>query len=453
MDIFELRSKYQRFNYNSYSISEDNEKIYIDFEFEIEGLKVFKPRTEILKKDFKWKDINANDIKNIVFYLGLVEAISYYKPVCCPTFVIKCGKIDKKQEKWFSDLFYFGLGEFRYVNNIKIDQEEFIRFESQGDFIDISEVSSSNNSGLVVPIGGGKDSVVTISLLKKFKDEILPISIGAKQVVVDCIETAGYERKDLIEINRVIDKGLIELNNEGYFNGHTPFSAIVAFMTYLVATLLGKKYIPLSNEDSANQSNVDGEKINHQYSKTIEFEENFRNFAKEYLREDVEYFSFLRPITEIQIAYLFSKEKEFYKVFKSCNVGSKQTPWVWCCDCPKCMFVYTIMAPFIKRDELIDIFGEDLFAKESLEKTFVELCGYGDLKPFECVGTFEEVRFAVTKTIKQCEEEGRELPYLLKLYKSRYEESKDEFLKYYNNKNFLPEEFDKILRERILEND
>ena len=130
MDIFELRSKYQRFNYNSYSISEDNEKIYIDFEFEIEGLKVFKPRTEILKKDFKWKDINANDIKNIVFYLGLVEAISYYKPVCCPTFVIKCGKIDKKQEKWFSDLFYFGLGEFRYVNNIKIDQEDFIKFES-----------------------------------------------------------------------------------------------------------------------------------------------------------------------------------------------------------------------------------------------------------------------------------------------------------------------------------
>ena len=236
-------------------------------------------------------------------------------------------------------------------------------------------------SGIIVPIGGGKDSVVTLSLLKKYKDDILCMSIGAKDVVIDCIEAAGYDRSKLIEVKRVIDKNLLDLNAEGYLNGHIPFS----------------------NEDSANESNVAGEKINHQYSKTYEFENNFRNFVKENIENDIEYFSFLRPIKEIQIAKLFSRFKEFHKVFKSCNVGSKSTPWVWCCNCPKCLFVYTILSPYLTIDEIVDIFGENLFEKKDLEKTFIELCGFGDIKPFECVGTYEEVQYAVVKTIEKYE--------------------------------------------------
>jgi hypothetical protein len=176
---------------------------------------------------------------------------------------------------------------------------------------------------------------------------------------------------------------------------------MVAFLTYLTANLLGKKYIALSNEDSANQSNVDGENINHQYSKSFEFEKDIRFYFEQFLSSGVEYFSMLRPITELQIAMLFSKQKQYHKTFKSCNVGSKQSPWVWCCNCPKCLFVFSILSPFLYKDENIEIFGEDLFEKESLKETFIELCGFGETKPFECVGTYEEVRFAISKKIEK----------------------------------------------------
>ena len=249
-----------------------------------------------------------------------------------------------------------------------------------------------------------------------------------------------------------IDKNLLELNAQGFFNGHTPFSAIVAFITYLIAYLLGKKYIALSNEDSANQSNVNGENINHQYSKTYEFETDFRNFTNKYIDTEVEYFSMLRPITELQIAMLFSKLKQFHSIFKSCNVGSKTEPWKWCCNCPKCLFVYTILSPFLYKEELVNIFGEDLFEKENLKETFIELCGFGETKPFECVGTYEEVQYAVSKTIEKLESNNKSLPFLLKFYKENYDLRDGEFLKFYNENNYLPKEFDQILRRKIFEN-
>ena len=106
------------------------------------------------------------------------------------------------------------------------------------------------------------------------------------------------------------------------------------------------------------------------------------------------------------------------------------------------------MSPFIEREKLNDIFGDDLYNKEGLLKIFIELCGFGDIKPFECVGTFSEVRYCVSKLIK---EETCELPYLLKYYKDNFElENTDEKrLHEYNNDNNLPEEFSKILYENI----
>ena len=249
---------------------------------------------------------------------------------------------------------------------------------------------------------------------------------------------------------RIIDRRLIELNEKGFLNGHTPFSAMVAFLTYLCSYLLGKKYVALSNEDSANETNVIGENINHQYSKTIEFENDFREYSQKYLKGNVEYFSMLRPISELQIAKLFSSLEEYHQIFKSCNVGSKTEPWRWCCDCPKCLFVYTILSPFLYKDKLINIFEQDLYERKDLLKIFIELCGYGETKPFECVGTYSEIRFSITKVIKDLEKEGKELPYLLKYYKDNFELSNDELLSYYNENNNLPKEFEEILKSAVM---
>ena len=444
-----LRTKYPKFIYNNYKIMDEKDKICIEYDFEIENLTKFNPRVEILKKEFEFKDINSNKVKNIVFNLGMVEAISYFKAVCSPQFVIKCGKLDSFQEKWFRKLFYLGLGEFRYVNNINISEEEFFKFVSCGESLEIDEEEDKLDDGIIIPVGGGKDSNVTLDLLKEYKDKSLAFRIGKNQVSTECAKVAGFDDDRVIEVKRTIDKNLIDLNSKGFLNGHTPFSAMVAFLTYLCSYLLGKKYVALSNEASANESNVDGENINHQYSKTIEFENDFREYSDKYLKGNVEYFSLLRPISELQIAKLFSELEEYHQIFKSCNVGSKSEPWKWCCNCPKCLFVYTILSPFLYKEKLVNIFGEDLFTREDLLKTFVELCGYGETKPFECVGTYNEIRYSISEVIRKLESEKIELPYLLNYYKENYELSNEDLLSYYNNEHNVPEEFEVILKERL----
>ena len=440
--------EYPEFIYKNYKIIEDMEKIYFKFEFEIPNLAIFTPEIQILKKNFLWKNINTNILKNMVFNLGMVEAISYFKATCSKRFIIKCGFLDNEQKDWFKKLFYLGLGEFRYVNNINTKEEDFVNFICDGEKLELEDIEKELK-GIIIPIGGGKDSNVTLELLKNKFEDINCFMIGSKDVSLECVDVAGYGRENIIEVNRIIDKNLIELNKKGFLNGHTPFSAIVAFLTYTISFMLGKKYIALSNENSANESNVIGEKINHQYSKSFEFECDFENYASKYLKAPVKYFSFLRPLSELQIAMLFSKFSKYHKIFKSCNVGSKQKPWIWCGNCPKCLFVYIILSPFLSKSELNDIFGEDLYNKPELLKTFIELCGFGEIKPFECVGTFSEVRFCVSKVIEENNEQ--ELPYLLKYYKDNFEleNTNDDILHMYSEDNNLPKEFSDILKENI----
>ena len=447
MDVYELRKNYPEFIYKKYEIIEEKDKVVLKFLFEIKGLIEFNPKIEIEKKNFDFINLNTNIAKNIVFNIGMIEAISYFKATCSPQFLIECGKLDEYQKAWYKKLYYLGLGEFRFVNKISILQEEFVEFISEGEQLEL-ENNIRELDGIIIPIGGGKDSNVTLDLLKEYKNKSLAFCIGGKKVSLECAKLAGFEENEIIEVKRNIDKRLITLNQQGYLNGHTPFSAIVAFLTFLVSYMLGKKYIALSNEDSANESNVEGENINHQYSKTIEFENDFREYAKKYLQVPVEYFSMLRPISELQIAMLFSKLEQYHHIFKSCNVGSKIEPWKWCCNCPKCLFVYTILSPFLYKDKLVKIFGEDLFEREDLLSTFIELCGFGEKKPFECVGTYSEVQYAITKSIQNQKEE---LPFLLRYYKEHFKLSETEMLDYYNENNNVPENFERILKDKIFD--
>ncbi len=82
---------------------------------------------------------------------------------------------------------------------------------------------------------------------------------------------------------------------------------------------------------------------------------------------------------------------------------------------------------------------------------FIELCGYGEVKPFECVGTPEEVNYAISRIIKQLETEGKELPYLLNYYKENYKlvNTNTDIEKRYNEENNVPKEFEKLLKDLI----
>ena len=436
----ELRNKYDTFIYEGYNVEEKDNKTIITYDFNVPNLTHYYPTLELNKFEL------TEFTKYLIFHIGLVELISYWKATCSKNVIIKAGYINEEQIDFFKKLYFHGLGELFYTNGIEPNYEDFMNITCVIEPANIN-IPNYNGIGNLIPIGGGKDSNVSLELLKNSFEDNNAFIINPKEVTLKCAELAGYDESNTITVKRTIDENLIELIMLGFINGHTPFSALVAFISYLCAYINNKKYIVLSNESSANESNVAGTKINHQYSKTYEFENDFNEYTKKYFRIDIKYFSLLRPLTEYQIAMLFSKYEKYHNVFKSCNVGSKSLPWNWCCKCPKCLFVFIILSPFLYKEKLINIFGEDLYENKDLLNTFIELTGYGETKPFECVGTYEEVRYAISKVIEREEN----LPYLLQYYKDNFklEDLSNKIETRYNNENNLDEYFENLLKEEL----
>ena len=430
-----FREKYLKIIYKNYQITNEDDSLKIEYLFEIPGLCSFNPYIKILKDNIKNPNINKDLLNAIAFRLGLVELISYYKCVCPKTIEIEAGFIDDYEKKWFKKLFYNGLGEFLYVNNINVSEDELFDFSIKGERIELDNIEY-HGIGNLIPIGGGKDSIVSLELLKNYDNKC--VTINPTEVDYGC---AGDT--ELYPIKRIVDKKIVELNNEGYLNGHTPYSAIVAFISYLVAYLTNRKYIVLSNEGSANEPTVIGTNINHQYSKSYEFEKDFDEYTKKYFKIDINYFSLLRPIKEIQIAYIFSKLKKYHTIFRSCNIGSKSNPWIWCNNCPKCLFVFIILRAFLPLSEMIQIFGKNLLDDKNLETYFLELIGEKETKPFECVGTILEVLYAMNRIIKD------DNSYLSRLYKEKYYKDASIDLSKIYYENNVPEEYLNILKEAI----
>ncbi len=449
--FLEFRETYPDFIYDDYKINEYDDKLEIIYNFSIPKLETFSHKIIIPKKIIKRDNIDNDFINFIIFHIGLIEAISYYKSVCTKNIIIKCGYLNAEQINWFKKLYYHGLGELLYRNNIEIDENNLVNFIIETKTEEFKKRTFESNGNLI-NVGGGKDSCVSLSILEKESNNACFL-MNAKGPMLECARISGYSDEDIYCIDRIIDRDkIIKLNNLGFLNGHIPISSIIAFISYLVAYLSGKKYIVLSNEESANESYVKGKDVNHQYSKSFEFESDFYNYTTKYFSDNIKYFSLLRPLKELQIAYLFSKLKNYHSVFKSCNLGSKGSNWEWCLNCSKCLFIYIILSPFLSEEELINIFGENLLNKESLLNDFIGLIGESANKPFECVGTYDEVIYAVNKSIYAYFELHKELPSLLQFYFNEHGlvPVDDNVLKSYNNQNNLEEHFAKLVKERIL---
>jgi len=439
----ELRTKFNTFIYKNFKVTEEKDRLKITYFFEIPNLESFEHCLEIPKNSIPK---NQDTVDELIFHIGLVELISYWKCCCPKKIIVECGSLEKKQKEWFRKLYFYGLGEFFYQNNISVSEEDFVEIITTGKKRKIEPNISCD--GCMIAIGGGKDSCVTLELLKNQKNSCC-FMINPKKVMIDCANVANFKENNMLKIKRNISPNILTLNKKGYWNGHVPFSASVAFISFLTAYLNNKQYIVLSNESSANESNVKETKINHQYSKSFEFENDFNNYVKKYFKLPISYFSFLRPLSEYQIGMLFSRFTKYHSIFKSCNLGSKEEPWQWCCKCPKCLFVFSLLSPFLYKKNLIDIFHEDLFEKKELLPIFQELLGYGKNKPFECVGTYEEINYAISKTIHNLKEKS--LPFLLKFYKDNYTSPNLENpLEYsYNTEHNLNEKFEQIIKEVI----
>jgi hypothetical protein len=453
----ELREKHPVFTYESYRITDHKDKLTIQFTFTLGDCITFKPTWEFIKKHTDINYENEKIVNKLAFNLGLVELISYWKCACSPLVRIKAGSIDREQVDWWKLQYFLGLGEFFYTNGIDTNIEDFMKVEvvcppsklNAGFF-----QTDYEKHGCLIPIGGGKDSNVTMELLSDRKSSNLCYMINHKEASERCTAAAGYTDEEVIIANRSLDAEMLRLNREGYLNGHTPFSAIVAFSSVLTAYLFDKEYVVLSNEASANESTVEGTMVNHQYSKSFKFESDFTSYEKKYISSGVFYFSLLRPFSELQIAMYFAQHEKYFDIFRSCNAGSKKD--IWCGGCPKCLFVYIILSPFIEPERLSQIFGRDLLSDESLIPTFDKLIGQAPEKPFECVGTVDEANTAVCMTIQQLEAEGKELPKLFQYYKAKGlfhafgKHRENPYIGYYNEENQVPEEFISRLKAMML---
>lgn len=436
-----FRQIYRKFVYESYNYDVQTDGLHISFCFrlipstdakEVQKNAVFKPTAFFPSRRFLHPELlNKDTLDALVFNIGMIELVSYWKCFCPPVVEVKPFSLSADQVAFWKKIYYNGLGEFFYTNGIKTTVDEFMTICS-----DPSAKSFAKCDGLfkpeddcdnhIVPIGGGKDSVVTLEILGGAPDTAMqnactrpmPLIMNPRDATTECILKAGYTLDDVIVIKRTLDPLMLEFNKQGALNGHTPFSAMLAFYTLLASAMTGNRCrIALSNESSANESTVSGTDVNHQYSKSFEFEEDFRRYVSCYLSGQFNYYSFLRPLTELQIAMLFSQYTHYHGVFKSCNVGSKED--IWCGHCAKCLFAYIILSPFVEPERLNAVFGKNMLDDETLRTEFEQLTGHAETKPFECVGTVSEVNDALAITIAKWYAGGNAMPSLIASYRPK----------------------------------
>lgn len=414
----DLRRRYPLFEYLGFSYRNDNKGFHLEFDFRMGDIR-FRPTALVERRAFLNFDLPAEVLDRLVFDIGLVELVSYWKSACPPLVRIACGTLSPEQTAFWKKLYWHGLGEFFYTNGIQgVFPDTFISMEcSQQEHIPLPSPLRRGAGGeaYLVPIGGGKDSVVTLELLRRAGRTIRPLIMNPRGATVECARVAGFPIDEVLVIRRTIDPTLLALNAQGYLNGHTPFSAMLAFYTRLASAFSGIPNVALSNENSANESTVLGSDVNHQYSKSLEFEDDFRAYCNNSNSQlpIFNYFSFLRPLSELQIAMLFSRFTAYHDVFRSCNAGSKQD--IWCGHCAKCLFAYIILSPFIEPQRLNAIFGKSMLDDLTLLTEFRQLVGLEDTKPFECVGTVGEVRQALAMALRRWYEAGRRPALLDKL--------------------------------------
>lgn len=359
------------------------------------------------------KNIDPAIIDNLLFHLSIALWISYYKLTPTASIEIQSWTLDDNQISFWKQFYINGLGEFFFRNNLKPFTPEFIstrapftergKSAGQGDFENLSPILYNISSKkALIPLGGGKDSLVSIELIKKAGVTFDTCTFGKDNPLYAQVNTIiGTPR---LFIARYMDPLLFKMNTEGYYNGHVPISGIIAFALIVTTYLYDYRYIVMSNEKSANEGNTEmnGILINHQRSKSLDFEKAFDDYVSRYISPDVKYFSILRGMYEVKIAQEFAKYSQYFSVFSSCNrnfhiSGPRTGWWLRCGKCPKCAFVYTMLRPRITKEQTTQIFGKELYEDASLEQLFKELLGISGIKPFECVGTNEEMILAMRK--------------------------------------------------------
>jgi len=334
-----------------------------------------------------------------------IAGVSYYKAGLCSELRLGETAGGGALAEFLTDVYVAGLAEFGHRNGLDVSAR--VHFSAP-----TTEANAASPSGLpelpnraLVAVGGGKDSLVALDLMRRANLALQPVCVGESAVIRATVQAAGLP---LLEIRRQLAPGLAEMNRAGAWNGHVPVTAINSAILLCAALLYGHRFVVFANERSADEATLttaEGREVNHQYSKSSAFEARFRAVIADTIGPGIEYFSVLRPFSELGVVQRFSRLEGYHAVFSSCNrnfhLDGPHIRERWCRDCPKCRFAALSLALFLPPSRLVGIQGGDLLDDPAQLDGFRALCRLGREKPFECVGEAGESRAALAALARQ----------------------------------------------------
>lgn len=328
----------------------------------------------------------------------LLAGISYYKTGAAKNIAVPSG-LSAKERELLTHFYREGLGEFAYVNQLDLSDIEIAAPEIEHE----RAVAKTVENHPLIPFGGGIDSIVVVAETTRTQPNAALFVANTSTTLFEPIEqTALITGLPILRANRKLDEKVLRSRELNYLNGHVPVTGILSAIAVMTAVVSGRDSVVMSNEHSASEPTAlqaNGVLVNHQWSKSLEFEVLFREAIFEAI-DGVDHYSALRPYSELWVAERFAKLAEYHLVFRSCNrafyVDPAMRAATWCGECDKCCFIDLILAPFMSAAELDRIFtGREPLNNEKLLDQFKALLGKADQpKPLECVGDEGECRRA-----------------------------------------------------------
>jgi len=382
--------KYNSFIFKNYVFDAQQKTLQIHYSYDNK-----LDFTEIYTFDFEFVQYSPEALDQAIQTLFFMAGVSYYKAFMAPDIQIQKGLVSTADAEFYSHTYQKGLGEFFYVN--QIDPQTSIKFPVNAP-PENGQPTANSGHGMLIGLGGGKDSLVSVEILRG-QPRVATWSLGHKKQLTPLVQKVGLPH---FWVDRKWDEKLLSLNAQGAYNGHVPISAILAAAGSVVAILSGYQDVVVSNENSANEPtlNYQGVDINHQYSKSLEFEQSYQAQLSTKFGQSLRYYSLLRPFSELFIAkqFVHTGFEKYKDVFSSCNKAfTHNSPGMyWDGTCPKCAFVFLALTPFVGKEQLQQLFsGNNLLKNPQLQATYNQLLGIAGDKPLECVGEIQESRAAM----------------------------------------------------------
>lgn len=379
-----LRAKYPTFHLDQPVLSVDGDDLVLVTKCRT-GEHEFVDSVRFQGRDLatRFEQVNQEIIERLTSIAGFIIATSYWKATVSPVFETSGSGLIETRSGFWDRFMTASFGEFTYRNGLT---QQVLG----GPLVSVKGTTAHRKRPIIWPTessplvlySGGKDSSAALELFEKNNIEFSQILFNTTEKQRE--KALKHGAVDTYEITRTLDPKLFELNDSGYLNGHTPFSAMLSVLGLILATVTGHNQVVAANTRSDETSNLfwQGQAINHQWSKTIEFERMLKELTDAV--GGPRYVALFRPLYELQlISGLDSRN------FISCNRMFKEGKW--CGVCPKCIWIWLAVAAIDTADIATDLIGSDPRTKPETISTLRSMAGLAEEHPFECTGSPEEV--------------------------------------------------------------